>query len=219
MGQKLSILKVRGIPHSQSEFQEECCLKFLVLSRQTFLNYCRILFSVLDKCTLALFTACLECYCKDNFPIHHLEPVTHLCSPPLATSSPLLRHKLLLFAFVALHNFSPFYWTSPEQHDRTASRLWTARTACFCSLPDSFPNVVVLSPILISKTDSAVKTSCKGNTRVCQTQSPCPEPSTATGTHTLQLLHSLFTLCVILLVHKLNTLNHQPCKSKPSSLL
>lgn len=153
MGQNLSTLKVRGIPHSQSEFQGEYCLKSLGLRKETFLNYYSILFSVLDKCILALFTACLECYCKDNFPIHHLEHITHLRSPPLATSSPLLRYKLLLFTFMALHNFSLFYWTSSDQHAGTAFHLRPAWAARFCSLPASFPNVFALSPILLLKTE------------------------------------------------------------------
>lgn len=137
MGQELSTLKVRGIPHSESAFQGDGCLKFLVLRWETFLNYCNILSSVLDKCTLALFTAYLECYCKDNFPIHHLERITHLRSPPLATSSPssdtsgFSSLPCLFAAAPCPIRHLPCRVTSLPP----SSATWGA---CFCSLPASF---------------------------------------------------------------------------------
>lgn len=153
----------------------------------TFLNYCSILFPVLDNRALALLTACLECSRKANFPIHHEPRITHLHSPPLATSPPLLRHKLLLFAFTALHNLSLFYRTSSEQRNRAASHLQPAQAACFCSLHRASSRPASRSA------EPAVSSGCRGSTASASPRPP-PAPSAAAGTRALQPSDSLFPL-------------------------
>lgn len=191
MGQNPSTSKVRGIPHSQSEFQMECCLKYLVLRRKTFLNYCSILFSVLDKCTLALFTACLECYCKDNFPIHHLEHITHPHSPPIATFSPPQTQAPSLL-FCGSSQLLPTLVNIFQAVQGHCLHLWLVRAAHLW-LP-AFQLYLCFLPFCFTKLRYYYEHWLQGQGKCLQNPTPYPELSTAQV-----LMH--FSSCTVCSLH------------------